>query len=123
MRKILALILSVTMLFTMGIFAAGCSSDEPDYSDPFTAALSISDKDITGKTVNVTASMDYENITGVGGTIYKRDDGTVNSTVYVCVSDGTGNDIKKGQKVRVKITSAEVRNMNIYYIHGTVIKK
>ena len=58
MRKVLSLILAVTMLFALTVSVSGCGSDT-DYSSPIRAVTAYKKgHNVIGKTVSVTATMD-----------------------------------------------------------------
>ena len=113
MRKVLSLILAVTMLFALTVSVSGCGSDT-DYSSPIRAVTAY-------KTVSVTATMDCGHAPGASRTFYVRNSELWSAKVYVCPNEGSGTDVIKGQTVTFVITGIDDHNAPTFYLEGDVV--
>lgn len=123
MRRMLSVLLAAVLLFTMGISFTGCGS-APDYKSPLEAVEAHkSGKNIIGKTVSVKASMDYQSIPleGAGGVIYFQTSVPLSANIYVCPNGNTGNSVKEGQTVNLKVTDVDDHLEYSIYLMGDVI--
>ena len=121
MRKVLSLILAVTMLFALTVSVSGCGSDT-DYSSPIRAVTAYKKgHNIIGKTVSVTATMDCGHAPGASRTFYVRNSELWSAKVYVCTNEGSGTDVVKGQTVTFLITGVDDRHDPTFYLEGDVV--
>ncbi|MCR4731226.1 MAG: hypothetical protein K5881_09895 [Saccharofermentans sp.] len=121
MRKVLSLILVITMLLTLTASVSGCGSDT-DYDSPIKVIAAYKNgRDVIGKTVSVTTTMDFDKAPGAGNTIYIRSSDVWSATVYVCPNEGSGTDVVKGQTVTFLITGVDDRHDPTFYIEGDVV--
>ena len=121
MRKTISVVLAVILLFTMGFAVTGCGS-KTDYDSPVKAVEAHqSGTNIVGKTVKVTATMDYTAIRGAGGVIYFQTSPSTFTNIYVCPNEGSRTDIKKDQTVTFKITNVDDHLVSSIYLEGEII--
>ena len=122
MRKIIAAMLTAVLLFTMGVSCTGCGN-KVDYASPIKAVEAHNNgTNIVGKTVSVTATMDYASIgNNMGGVIYMQTSMSLGANIYVCPNGSTGVGIKEGKTVTFKITNVDDHLKYSIYLEGDVI--
>ena len=110
------------MLFTMGITVTGCGSNV-DYATPIEAAEAHKNgTNIVGKTINVTATMDYAPVPGFGGVIYSTPSMSLMANIFVCPTGDSGAGVVKGKTVKFKVSEVDDHLKNSIYLMGTVVK-
>lgn len=107
MRKLTSVLLSTVLIFTICSAFTGCGSNT-GYKSPVDAAKAVEKgTNIVGKTISVTASMDYEEIRGSDGLIYVYTTPSSDSNVCVCTNGTSGTDIKTGNKITLEVTETD----------------
>lgn len=119
MRKTLTLILTVILAVSFIFAFTGCGKPKPDFESPIQAVDAfVGGENVVGKTMSVTATMDYFSMSGVT-LIYSYSD-LEPRQIMVSPENNTGTDIKQGQTVTVRITAVDTHIPHRYLIEGTV---
>lgn len=121
MRKTLTLILTVIFAVSLAFAFTGCGKAKTDYENPVKAIDAFSaGENIVGKTVEVTASMDYFSMAGVA-MIYNYTN-LEPRQIMVCPTDNSGSDIKQGQTVTFRISNVDTHIPGRFVLQGSVIE-
>ena len=120
MRKLLSVLLTIVIIFSFAVMSTGCGGTKADYENPIKAIEAFdSGENIVGKTVAVTASMDYTSMGGVS-MIYSYAS-TRPMEIMVCPTGGSGSDVKNGDTVVFRISSVDTSRAYVYVLNGTVV--
>lgn len=122
MRKVLSLILTVVMVFALALSVTGCSTPKTDYKGPVAAVDAMDNGDnIVGKTILVTANMDYTALLNNSGMIYTYTD-MAPRQIMVCPNGGTGTNVHNGDEVVFRITNVDTNRPGTFVLEGTVVE-
>ncbi len=121
MRKTLTIVLTIIFAVSLAFAFTGCGKAKADYENPVKAIDALAaGENIVGKTVEVTASMDYFSMAGVA-MIYNYTD-LEPRQIMVCPTDNSGSDIKQGQTVMFRISNVDTHLPGRYVLEGSVIE-
>ncbi|SCW26770.1 hypothetical protein SAMN02910456_00144 [Ruminococcaceae bacterium YRB3002] len=116
MRKIISVILIITVIFSMALTGTGCGS-KADYGAPLEMYSAWKEgEDVTGKTVNVIANRDY-----FMGDIFSSVTPDVQWMLHINVEGDGAQDIRDGDEVTVKITKIDELISNVVFT-GTLVE-
>lgn len=122
MRKTLSLLLTVALVVAMVFAFTGCGGRKADYDNPIAAVMALRrGETITGKTVNVTATMNFTPLLGDSGMIYTDVNVAEAMQVSVCPDAASGSDVAQGDEVIFRIDSIDQHVPGNYYLNGKVI--
>ena len=125
MRKTLSILLTIVMVVCVGFAFAGCGR-KTDYASVADAMEAYKNgENLVGKTISVTANMDYApvpgGVTGYGGVIFCSPLTGANANVYICPNGTTGRGTQKGETVVMRVTDVDDHLTYSIYIAGDVI--
>ena len=111
--------LTVAMVFAVCLAFAGCGA-KTDYASPQKAVEAFQNgENIVGKTVEVTATMNYAPTLNGEGMIFSYVDPTP-IQIWVCPVNNSGTDVVSGQIVTFRISNVDTGRPGTVTLLGTV---
>ncbi len=122
MRKVLSVLLTVVLVASFAFAFTGCGKPKANYESPIAAIEAYQNgENIVGKTVAVTATMDYAALLNGTGMIYSHVS-SAPSQIMVCPNETNASGVHKGDEVIVRVSNVDNHIPGTYTIEGTVVE-
>ncbi len=122
MRKVLSVMLTVVLAVAMAFAFTGCGS-KADYESPAAAIqASRNGDDIIGKTVAVTATMNFTPLPDGTGMISTDVNVAGGFQVQVCPNTASGSGVAQGDEVVFRIDSVYQNVPGNFTLRGSIVK-
>ena len=122
MRKVLSVMLTVVLVVAMAFAFTGCGGIKADYESPMAAVqASRNGENIIGKTVTVTATMNFTALPDGTGMIYTDVNVAGGFQVTVCPDTASGSSVAQGDEVVFMIQNVRQNVPGNYNFLGKIV--